>query len=79
MRFVLGRLGHSALVLLLVSVLTFALIELSPGEFFDDLKVDGRIGASTVETLRQQSGLTGSPLTRYLAWMGSVARGDGGG
>lgn len=76
MRFVLGRLGHSALVLVLVSVLTFAMIELSPGEFFDDLKVNARIGASTVETLRQQSGLTESPLTRYLAWMASVARGE---
>ena len=48
MRFVLGRLAHSALVLLSVSVLTFALIELSPGEFFDDLKVDAKVGSSTV-------------------------------
>ncbi|HEY7191349.1 MAG TPA: ABC transporter permease [Vicinamibacterales bacterium] len=76
MRFVLGRLGHSALVLLSVSVLTFALIELSPGEFFDDLKIDARIGASTVETLRQQSGLTESPITRYLTWVRSVGRGE---
>jgi peptide/nickel transport system permease protein len=76
MRFVLGRLGHSALVLLLVSALTFALIELSPGEFFDDLTVNAQIGASTVETLRQQSGLTESPLTRYVAWIGSVGRGE---
>jgi peptide/nickel transport system permease protein len=76
MRFVLGRLGHSALVLLSVSLLTFALIDLSPGEFFDDLKVDAKIGASTVETLRQQSGLTESPVTRYVTWVGSVARGE---
>jgi peptide/nickel transport system permease protein len=76
MRFVLGRLGHSVAVLVSVSVLTFALIELSPGEFFDDLKVNTQIGSSTVETLRQQSGLAGSPLTRYLAWVQSVARGE---
>jgi len=76
MRFVLGRLGHSVLVLVLVSVLTFALIELSPGQFFDDLKVDAQIGSTTVETLRQQSGLNETPLTRYLAWTQSVARGD---
>jgi peptide/nickel transport system permease protein len=76
MRFVLGRLGHSALVLLLVSVLTFGLIELSPGQFFDDLKANAQIGASTVETLRQQSGLNESPLTRYFTWIGSVARGE---
>jgi peptide/nickel transport system permease protein len=75
-RFVLRRLGHSAFVLLLVSVLTFALIELSPGEFFDDLKVNAQVGASTIETLRQQSGLTAPPLTRYLTWVSSVARGE---
>jgi len=76
MRFVLGRLGHSGLVLLLVSVLTFALIELSPGEFFDDLKIDTQVGSTTVETLRQQSGLNQAPLTRYAAWMQSVASGN---
>ena len=76
MRFVLSRLGHSVLVLLLVSVLTFALIELSPGEFFDDLRVDAQIGSTTVETLRQQSGLNQAPLARYAAWMQSIARGD---
>jgi peptide/nickel transport system permease protein len=75
-RFVLGRLAHSALVLLSVSVLTFALIELSPGEFFDDLKVNAKVGSSTVETLRQQSGLTESPLRRYLTWVRSVGRGE---
>ena len=76
MRFVLSRLGYSALVLLCVSVLTFALLELSPGEFFDDLRVDGRIESRTVEALREHAGLTDSPVTRYAKWVGSVARGE---
>jgi peptide/nickel transport system permease protein len=76
MRFVLTRLGHSALVLLLVSVLTFALIDLAPGEFFDDLKVDAHVGSTTVETLRQQSGLNQTSPARYVAWLRSVVRGD---
>jgi peptide/nickel transport system permease protein len=75
-RFLLARLGYSALVLGLVSVLTFALIELSPGEFFDDLKADTRVASGAIDSLRQQSGLTESPVIRYLVWVQSVARGD---
>lgn len=76
MRFVLRRLGQSGLVLAAVSVLTFALLELSPGSFFDDLKVDARMASGTVDTLREQSGLDAPPFARYLTWMRSVARGE---
>lgn len=76
MRFLLARLGYSVLVLLSVSVLTFGLIELSPAEFFDDLKADTRVGSASVEALRHRSGLTESPVTRYVVWAQSVVRGD---
>jgi len=76
MRFVAGRIGYSVLVLLAVSALTFALIELSPGEFYDNLRVDARVSTSAIDTLRQQSGLDRSAATRYLAWMQSVVRGE---
>ena len=75
-RFVLRRLAHGILITLGVSVLTFMMLELAPGEFFDDLKVDATVGASTVDTQRQANGLTQSPAVRYVRWLGSVARGD---
>jgi peptide/nickel transport system permease protein len=76
LRFVLGRLAHGALITLGVSVLTFTLLELAPGEFFDDLKVDARVSAGTVDSLREAHGLTGSPLERFTRWSGSVLQGD---
>jgi peptide/nickel transport system permease protein len=76
MRFVANRIGHSVLVLVAVSALTFALIELSPGEFYDDLRVDAHVSTATVDALRQQSGLDRSALTRYVAWVQSIARGE---
>jgi peptide/nickel transport system permease protein len=75
-RFVLSRLMHGFLIMLGVSVLSFTMLELAPGEFFDDLKIDASVSAGTVDTLRETNGLTHSPLVRYAHWLGSVARGD---
>jgi peptide/nickel transport system permease protein len=59
-----------------VSVLTFALLELAPGEFYDDLRLDATVGAGAIETLRQTHGLSSSAPVRYLHWLGDVVRGD---
>jgi len=76
LRFVLRRLAYGALITLGVSMLTFTLLELAPGEFFDDLKLDTTVTADTVESLRQSHGLTAAPPVRFARWLGSVARGD---
>ena len=76
LRFVLRRLAYGALITLGVSVLTFTMLELAPGEFFDDLKLDATVTAGTVESLRQAHGLTESAPVRFARWLGSVARGD---
>jgi peptide/nickel transport system permease protein len=76
LRFVLRRLVHGALITLGVSVLTFAMLELAPGEFYDDLKLDATVGSSTIDTLRQEHGLTASAPVRYVRWLGAVVRGD---
>ena len=76
LRFVLSRVMHGFLIMLGVSVLTFTMLELAPGEFFDDLKLDASVSAGAVDALRETNGLTQSPLARYWHWLGSVARGD---
>jgi peptide/nickel transport system permease protein len=76
LRFVIKRLAYGVLITLGVSVLTFTMLELAPGEFFDDLKVDATVGAGTVDNLREVNGLTQSPVVRYARWLGSVASGD---
>jgi peptide/nickel transport system permease protein len=64
------------LITLGVSVLTFAMLESAPGEFFDDLKLNATIGSHTIETLRQEHGLTASAPVRYGRWLAAVMRGD---
>ncbi len=77
LRFILRRLGASALLLFLVLTATFFLIQIAPGEparLFDN----PRISADKRQELRQVYGLD-QPLGRqYLTWMGSVVRGDWG-
>ena len=76
LRFVLQRLAYGALITLGVSVLTFGMLEFAPGQFFDDLKVDITVSAGTIDTLRQEHGLTQPAPVRYARWLGDALRGD---
>jgi peptide/nickel transport system permease protein len=78
LRFVLSRLAYGVLITLGVSLLTFTMLELAPGDFFDDLKLDATVGRGTIETLRQEHGLTASAPVRYVQWLGSLVGGDWG-
>lgn len=76
MRALARRVGSSVVTLFAVSVLSFALLELAPGDFFAELQADTRISAETVEVLRAQYGLTQSPVVRYGQWLQSFVAGD---
>jgi peptide/nickel transport system permease protein len=75
-RFLLRRLGLGVMQIAGVSVLAFALMELAPGDYLDDLRLNPQIPAETVERWRVQFGLDQNVQTRYLRWAGSVIRGD---
>lgn len=74
--FVLRRLRHSAALLVAISILSFALLELAPGDFFDQLRLDPRVSSETVEALRVRYGLDRPLPVRYLRWVGSTLRGE---
>jgi peptide/nickel transport system permease protein len=70
------RIGYSIAMLFAASVLTFALLELAPGDFFTELQTDTQVAAPTVEALRTQYGMTQSPVVRYWQWLRSFVQGD---
>ncbi|MEM7483556.1 MAG: ABC transporter permease [Acidobacteriota bacterium] len=76
MLWILRRLGHGLLLLVGVSCLTFGLTELAPGDYFDDLRLDPRIPPETVAAMQARYGLDQPLVTRYVRWLGSVARGE---
>jgi len=77
---VVGQIGaralHGLLLLVAVSILTFAMVELAPGDFTDDMRLDPRIDPDTVAALRARYGLDVPLAERYVAWVQSALRGE---
>jgi len=76
MAFVLRRLGHGLVLLWALSVLTFVLAELAPGDFFSQMRLDPRISPETLDVLRQRYGLDEALPVRYGLWLASLGRGE---
>ena len=75
LRFAATRLISHSLSLLAASVVIFAVIEVIPGDpasFMLGLNAE----PDTVMALRDQLGLNGSILSRYLSWIGGMLSGD---
>ncbi len=78
MRFLGIRAMHSLLLLLCASVLSFVLVRLAPGDYFESMRVNPQISYSTIAALRSQYGLDKSPSTLYWRWAQSALKGDWG-
>ncbi len=52
------------------------MIELAPGDFFAEMRLNPQLSAETLAGLRQQYGLDQPLPVRYLHWARSVARGE---
>jgi peptide/nickel transport system permease protein len=70
------RAGHGLLLLLAVSVLSFVLVELAPGDFVGEMRLDPRLSQETVRALRARHGLDRPLPERYARWLGSLGRGE---
>jgi peptide/nickel transport system permease protein len=67
---------HGLLLLAGVSLLSFVLVELAPGDFFSEMRLDPRISETTLRALRARHGLDRPLPERYLRWVTSLARGE---
>jgi peptide/nickel transport system permease protein len=76
MRAIAIRFAYSIAMLFAVSVLSFAVLQMAPGDFFAELQADTRVAPETVDALRAQYGLTQSPAARYWQWLQSFVQGD---
>lgn len=75
-RYLLSRLGQSALQLAGISIILFALTSAVPGDYFTEAKVNPQISQETIAALRAHYGLDRPLPVRYGLWLRSVARGD---
>jgi peptide/nickel transport system permease protein len=75
-RYVAQRLTRAVLVLFGVSVLVFILIDIAPGGYFQEMRMNPQISRETVAALRVEYGLDQPLPVRYARWLGSVSRGE---
>ena len=78
MRFIFRRFGNSIVLLIGSSMLAFLVVGLTRGDYFDVMRLDPAISANTVEALRLQHGLNRPLAVRYVVWLESALRGEGG-
>lgn len=76
LRFLLGRLAQSALVLGLAVTLVFALLRAAPGDPLSSSVVDATSTPATRELLRAQYALDRPLIGQYAHFVGNALRGD---
>lgn len=76
LRFLVRRAIHAGFLLVGVSVLSFVLIELAPGDFLAEMRLNPQISPETLAGLRQQYGLDQPLPVRYVRYLESVAKGE---
>lgn len=76
MRYFGRRLAHAVLLLFGVSILSFALLQSAPGDYFSSLSLNPQISSRTIEGLRAEYGLDQSLPVRYSKWIRSIGSGD---
>ena len=80
-RYVVRRLLYVIVVLWIVSVVSFLIIQLPPGDYLTSYIMQlqesgGDVGAAEVAALRRQYGLDLPIPLRYLNWAAGILRGD---
>lgn len=75
--FILRRLLVMVPMMLVVSVVCFAVVELQPGDYASQFLNNPDISLEQIRVIREQLSLDKSPAERYLAWMGGIlTKGD---
>ena len=77
-RYIIRRFFRSVVLLAGASFLSFALLEMAPGDYFDEVLLNPAVSKETVERLRAEYGLNRSVPVRYLHWCASALRGEWG-
>jgi peptide/nickel transport system permease protein len=76
MRYLLRRTFHAVFLLFGVSLLTFLFSSLTPGNYFDEMRLNPQIAPETVAALRAQYQLDRPLPVRYVHWLNAVAHGE---
>jgi peptide/nickel transport system permease protein len=76
MKYLGHRILQSLFLLFGVSLLSFAFVELAPGSFYDEIRLNPQISSETLANLQRQYGMEQSLPVRYFRWLNSAAKGE---
>jgi peptide/nickel transport system permease protein len=76
MKYIGQRLLHAVLLVLVVSFLSFALLQAAPGDYFDQMRLNPEISEQTIAHLRAYYALDRPLLVRYEHWLRSTVDGQ---
>lgn len=77
MNYILRRFLYMIPLMILISIISFAVIKLQPGEFGSQYFKNPRVSPKTVEQLRERLGLDEPAYLQYLKWVkGIITEGD---
>ncbi|AFY69315.1 ABC-type transporter, integral membrane subunit [Thalassoporum mexicanum PCC 7367] len=74
--YIFKRLGQGAFVIFLVSLLSFFLLKLSPGDCLSDLRFDPSITKEFIESEEIRLGYDKPVYMQYFIWLSSALRGN---
>lgn len=63
-------------MLLGITVLSFLIIQLSPGDFLAEMRLNPVVSQETVDRMRTNFGLDRPLYVQYVRWLASIVRGD---
>jgi ABC-type dipeptide/oligopeptide/nickel transport system permease component len=75
-RYIAARLAQGLLVIFLVSIGTFAMMHLIPGDPVSLMIGEGRVSQEQIDLIRAKWGLDRPLHEQYLAWIGNLLKGD---
>ncbi len=73
---IVNRLTVALFLLLVISFVSFFLIQMTPGNYFDQLRANPRISEELVSSLEARYGVDDPVLVQYGRWLFNLLRGD---
>ena len=63
-------------LLLAISMLSFFIMQLSPGNYLDQMRMNPDISRELIESMEEDFGLNEGIVTQYFAWLGQILQGN---
>lgn len=74
--YILRRLLHTIPIIFGITLLGFIIIQMAPGDYFTQLKMNPEINPQTIEDMRARLGLDKPLLVQYVRWLWGAIRFD---